>query len=364
MRTDFIKEIRGHLLSLILVSILMITAALAINPQEQTIQPPELYSELTFVDFNNSFQRTLLLDLLRLYRPAANNDTLYEALLRYSKMEAQMFSSVNRNRTQFTSIKLTRIFMMYLNFIIIYFLVLLLTYYGVQTLALVMFIRKQQRRPPFLKRLFNQMQNLTRSSGAENRVRAFIPLAKTLAKGIVMSVLYTALFSPAYVTAYTIKSDFNTNSEVFLILLAVVSNGLLITYANKFFTLLIAESRKGYVLTARVKNLKDGWLPNEADGISYKSVFALRKNFDGHILQHIFINARLQYFETIKEQASFLISGLVIIEMALNIHGHFTYELMQQVLYKNYHYALLMSLGIYILVKATDIFAELLKQKG
>ena len=364
MKIDFTKEIRGHLLSLILASILIITAALSINPQKETIQPPELYSELNFVDFNDSFQRALLLDMLRLYRPAADNDSLYQAILRYSKTEAQVFSSESRDRTPFTRTKLTRIFMMYLNFIIIYFLVLLLTYYGVQTLALFMFIRKQKRRPPFLKRLFNQMQLLRHSSGIKNRLRALIPLAKTLVKGIALTVLYAALFSPAYVTAYTIKSDFNTNSEIFLILLAVVSNGLLIMYANKFFTLLISESRKGYVLTARVKNLKNGWLPKEADGIPFKSVFALRKNFDGHVLQHIFINARLQYFETIKEQASFLISGLVIIEMALNIHGHFTYELMQQVLYKNYHYALLMSLGIFILVKATDILAEILKQKN
>ena len=359
MKSVLFKKIRGHLFSLALVSILIISAALSVSPQKQTLQPPELYSELTFVDFKDPFQRALLLDMLRLYRPAADNDALYQALIRYRKTEAQILSSESRNKTPFTRTKLTRIFMMYLNFIILYFLVLLLTYYGVQTLALFMFIRKQQRRQPFLKRLFNQVQLLRRRFG----MATIIPLAKTLAKGLAITTLYAILFSPAYVTAYTIKSDFNTNSEIFLILLAVVSNGLLILYANKFFTLLIAESRKGYVLTARVKNLKNGWLPKETDGIPLRAVFALRKNFDGHVLQHIFINARLQYFDTIKEQASFLISGLIIIEMALNIHGHFTYELMQQVLYKNYHYALLMSLGIFILIKATDILAEILKQK-
>ncbi len=361
--SGFLKEIRGHLLSLTLVSILILAAALYIAPQQQTIQPPELYSDLNFINFNDSFQRSLLKDMLQLYRPDAENDSLFQAFLRYSETESNSFRGENRFRVPFTGARLLRILTMFLNFIFIYILALLLTYYGVQTLALLMFIRKQQGRPPFLIRLFRQSRGLFNAPGINNKLIAALPVLKTLGKGIIITILYAALFSPAYVTAYSIKSDFNTNSEIFLILLAVISNGLLITYANKFFTLLITESRKGYVLTARVKNLKSCWLPKEANDISYKALFALRKNFDGHILQHIFINARFQYFETIKEQASFLISGLVIIEMALNIHGHFTYELMQQVLYKNYHYALLMSLGIFILVKATDIFAEILKQK-
>jgi len=73
------------------------------------------------------------------------------------------------------------------------------------------------------------------------------------------------------------------------------------------------------------------------------------------------MNARLQYLDTIKEQASFVISGLVIIEMALNIHGQFTYELMQQLLYRNYHYVLLMVLGIFVLVKLTEISVDYIK---
>lgn len=360
----FIKKIRVHLFGLILISSIIIIAALYMAPKQQSIQPPELYSELNFMDFNDTFQRALLLDMLRLYRPQAENDSLYQALLHYNQVETDAFSSKNRGKVPFTGAKLLHLLLMYLNFTVIYFLVLLLTYYGVQTLALLMFIRKQQGRPPFLKAIVTQIRFLKKTSERNDKRATARALLKTGAKGSMMTIVYAALFSPAYVTAYAIKSDFNTSSEVFLVLLAVISNGLLITYANKFFTLLIAESRKGYVLTARVKNLKDNWFFKEANGIPLKSIFALRKNFKGHLLQHIFINARYQYFETIKEQASFLISGLVIIEMALNIHGHFTYELMQQVLYKNYHYALLMSLGIFILVKATDIFAEILKQKN
>ena len=44
--------------------------------------------------------------------------------------------------------------------------------------------------------------------------------------------------------------------------------------------------------------------------------------------------------------------------MALNIHGHFNYELLQQLLYQNYHYVLLMVLGIFALVKVTDMVVD------
>jgi len=57
------------------------------------------------------------------------------------------------------------------------------------------------------------------------------------------------LFSPAYVIAYAIRTEFNTDTIIFMALLGVVSNGLLVTYANKFYAFLVAESRKGYVET-------------------------------------------------------------------------------------------------------------------
>jgi ABC-type dipeptide/oligopeptide/nickel transport system permease component len=224
-------------------------------------------------------------------------------------------------------------------------------------------MRKQQRQAPFLIKINNQFQFLFRRSAFKEKLLQIRDLFFLLLKGFAKALAYLALFTPAYVMAYSIKSDFNTNSEIFLVLLAVLSNSLLITYTNKFFTLLISESRKGYVLTARVKSLNNSYFSNTKDGLSYKSIFSIKKDFKGHVFNHIFMNARFQYIETIKEQASFVISGLVIIEMALNIHGQFNYELLQQVLYKNFHYVALMALGIFALVKLTDIAAEYVKYK-
>ncbi|MCX7726542.1 MAG: hypothetical protein N2053_06805, partial [Chitinispirillaceae bacterium] len=87
------------------------------------------------------------------------------------------------------------------------------------------------------------------------------------------------------------------------------------------------------------------------------------KRFKGHIFDHIFSNARVQYLSTIKEQAAFLITGLIIIEMALNIHGHLTYELLRQLLYKNYPVVIIIILLVFYTVKATEIFTDIVIYK-
>ena len=70
-----------------------------------------------------------------------------------------------------------------------------------------------------------------------------------------------------------------------------------------------------------------------------------------------------QYYSTIKEQAAFLISGLIIIEMALNIHGHLSYELMQNLLYQKYQLVLIIIYLVYLTVKATEIFVDVFIHK-
>jgi hypothetical protein len=127
---------------------------------------------------------------------------------------------------------------------------------------------------------------------------------------------------------------------------------------NKFYAFLVAESRKGYVETAVVKNLNSSYAPRAGGGISYIDILRPAKRFSGHVFDHIFKNARRQYLSTIKEQASFLITGLIIIEMALNIHGHLSYELLRQLLYKNYDIVIVIVLGIFYTVKGTEIFVD------
>jgi hypothetical protein len=132
---------------------------------------------------------------------------------------------------------------------------------------------------------------------------------------------------------------------------------------QKYHTFLVSESRKGYVKTAIVKNLDSKLIFNKQKGISLVSIFRLNKKFPGHIFDQIYENVRFQYLNTLKEQASFLISGLIIIEMALNIQGHLCYELMQNILYQNLSVILLILFGIFLIVKLTQIVIDIVLMK-
>jgi ABC-type dipeptide/oligopeptide/nickel transport system permease component len=102
---------------------------------------------------------------------------------------------------------------------------------------------------------------------------------------------------------------------------------------------------------------------NQEKGISLSSIFRLNKKFPGHVSDQIYENVRHQYLNTLKEQASFLITGLIIIEMALNIQGHLCYELMQNILYKNLPVVLFILFGIFLLVKLTQVIIDIFGAK-
>lgn len=314
------------------------------------------------LDPNDPFQKQLFHDFVRSFAPQDSAQFLHYWQLFAELNKAQAQLTQTRYRQKMASRRSpAELFSMYINFILIYLVVMALTYYGVQTLGIYLFLKFKQHRPPALAVFFSAWRQAVENPTLKNIKHGVVTSLKQLGTALG----YMALFTPAYVIAYSIKSDFDTESVPFMILLGVVSNGVLITYANKFFHFLLNESRKGYVQTAIVKNLNHDYGIGAKQGIRLRSLLALRKNFEGHVLEHIFMNARFQYLATFKEQAAFIITGLIIIEMALNIHGHLSYELLQQLLYQNYDLAILIIWGIFLLVKLTEWFTDvvLFRQK-
>jgi hypothetical protein len=223
---------------------------------------------------------------------------------------------------------------MVIRFVLVYIAVMLLTYYGAQTLALFRFVQRKQA--------------ITSDRSPARRFGA----------AVFRTVMSFLLFAPGYVIVYSLKSVVDTSSVLVMILLGVVSNGVLVNYSNKFYTLLVNESRRGYVETAIVKNVHSSYQWNVPDGLRLRWMFRLRKKFPGHMLEHIVHNARYQYRATLKEQAAFVITGLVIIEMALNIQGHLCYELLQAILFKQYDTVLGIMFAVFSLVKVTDLAVD------
>ncbi len=343
-----------HILSIIVVSVVLLGALYVIKDMKKKSQRGEYaqieqYVNLECVEFSDPFHKALLNDVMNIYYPGQHdkNKETVKAIIQYKENELgeKLYSS--HVKEALTPGKFMQIFGMYIKFFIVYIIVLLLTYYGVLTFGILRFIRKKQRSPLY----------------KDDKKRTVLDILLAIPKNIIKGICYFILFSPAYVIAYSIRTEFNTDTVFFMVLLGVVSNGLLVMYTNKFYTFLIIESRKGYVDTAVVKNLNNSYDYHAKDGISLKDIFRLVKNFDGHVFGHIFKNAQLQYFQTVKEQASFLITGLIIIEMALNIHGHLSYEMLKQILYKNYDIVLVIILGFFYTVKLTEVFTDFITYK-
>ncbi len=366
----FKKKIFEHLLGIVLITSLLVSL-LYFTIEEKKIQKAqtnekiEPYLGISFIDFDKPFDRALLIDLLNIYEPGkeSTHESLILTIEQYRKTNLIEGLENAYRREQLTLKKWQQLSIMYAEFILIYLCVMILTYYGVQTFGILRFIRKQQNQKSHLLSFFQQLFEVPEFKRFKDHINYYLQAILHLVKAIIITLFYFILFAPAYVIAYSLKTQLNTDSILFLITLAVISNGLLITYTNKFYTFLVAESRKGYVQTAIVKNLNTSYTGKKKSSISYASIFNFKKHFPNHILQHIFLNARYQYLQTIKEQASFLISGLIIIEMALNIQGHFSYELLKQLLYKNYDIVIVIVLGIFYLVKMTEVFTDWITYK-
>jgi hypothetical protein len=339
-----------HFAAIVFVTIAIIAASLlaeSVTRQQASREPAAVraFGDLSGVDFNNPLDVAVLHDAATIYFPGRRdlNDSLLGIIEQFRQGQFAAKLQDAHVRQSLTISRFFEISLMYARFLLVYILVMGLTWYGVQTIASFRFVYKKAvaASPP--------------ASTGERWKRWLMRCGAGIAAFL--------LFCPAYVIAYAIRTEFNTDTIVFMILLGVVSNGVLITYANKFYSFLVSESRKGYVDTALVKNCRSSYRFHGEEGITLGALLRPAKHFSGHVFDHIFSNARNQYLPTIKEQASFLISGLIIIEMALNIHGHLTYEMLRQLLYKNYSLVAVMILFIFYTVKGTEIMADYLMFK-
>jgi len=225
-----------------------------------------------------------------------------------------------------------------LGFSFIFGFVLFVLVWGSQTLGLYRFIRSKQGKPSAGKKIWHS-------------VYSFLGLL--------------ILFSPGYLIAYMLKPLIPSDSILLMISLGLVTNGALAIYSQKFLNLLNQEMDKGYVLAARIRNVNENFETGHQSNLHWKAILSFHKHFPGHLLHHILLNAKRQYWNTVRELAAFTITSLIILEMALNIQGRYGYELLRQVLYGNYADVLAMMLGLFLIVKITEVAIDyhLYKQK-
>jgi hypothetical protein len=341
------SKILIHFASMLFITSIAFLLIVFINtnekPKPDTDNAVELKGrpDLSFVDFSSRFQKALALDAMNAFFPGQfdKNNRIITSLADKQDKAFRNKIQDSGNKEELSLARFRNISGMFFKFLAIYAIVMLLTYYWVQTIGVWRFCRKKNG-----------------SAYAKSSASLFVNVIKKI---ILFSGSFL-LFCPAYVIAYSLRTEINTDTVFFMIILCVISNGLLMVYSNKFYAFLIAESRKGYIDTAIVKNLNNSYAGNIAQGISFKAILNPVKKFKGHVFDNIFRNARFQYLSTIKEQASFLITGMIITEMALNLHGYYSYEMLRQMLYGNLNILIVMFLGIFYTVKATEIFTDIL----
>ncbi len=356
------RRLIEHLLTICIVVLAFGLLVTSVDRQERQRQAErgkslEPYLRLDSIDFGDPLHRALFKETLTIFYPdrPERNDSLVQALENFQQEQftRDIYKTGGAERG-LSPPTLRRLGSMYAEFILVFLIVMVLSYHAAQSLAILRFVRWRQRRPSSLVRLYHHIRS-RKTTDAFYYLNTFVLLLKVLLKG----AAYAVLFAPAYVIAYSIKSGFETDSFPFMILLGVISNGFLITYANKFYTFLVAESRKGYVETALVKNLSASYAWGTADGVPYRALLRPKSLFPSHVFRHIYLNARFQHLLSLKEHASFLVTGLIIIEMALNIQGHLGYELLQNILYRQYDVVAAIVAGIFLLVKITEIAVDL-----
>jgi len=364
------KKWLEHIISFLLVSSLLITLILYFNntlkkTEQNQNREAERWISLDYLDFDNPMHRALLEESLNIFEPWQEEKHV-ELISQIEDYRQQQVINLTDNQFRQHPLSLAKfrsLLWMYFKFIFVYLVTLVLTWYGVQTLGIYRFIRLKQKRKAYLIEMFVYIKKQSGFKNWKQFWNDYKPAVILFVKGIGKGIAYMVLFSPAYVLAYSFRTKFDTDMLIFMVLLGVISNAVLITYTHKFYTFLVSESRKGYVQTSIVKNLFNSYNLNIKEGIPRKKILAWKKLYPGHVFGHIYQNARFQYLATIKEQASFLITGLIIIEMALNIQDHLSYELLQNILYKNFAVVVVIVLGIYYIVKATEIFVDWMIEK-
>ncbi|NUM80277.1 hypothetical protein HUU42_05670 [bacterium] len=353
------NKLLEHGYSVAAVGFVLFFFSWALRTPAYSVQYPSdpLLNKLTKIDSlhpEKPLHRALLKESLDSFYPdqSARNDSLIDALIQWRRDTYMAAIKSARMDREWSWNRFNDLAAMYSTFIVAFTIVTALIYFGSPALGLYQFIRYNRVCPPDARQWCEACRIVFKKIPG-NRSHAFRRIASLKLKWFLKSIAYAVLFSPAYVVAYSFKTNFEKDSMVFLIALGFGTNGLLITSAYKCFSILTSESRKGYVETARAKGLSADY-----DHLPMRALLQPGKYFSNHVAGHIYKQAVFQYRPALKELASFVVTGLIIIEMALNIQGHLGYELLKSVLYRNWDVVMVIIFGIFLLIKLTEAAAD------
>ncbi|NUM70304.1 MAG: hypothetical protein HUU43_05610 [Ignavibacteriaceae bacterium] len=340
------KEIiKSHLASIVVIAGILIFLIFWFNTKSAELaEAPPIAKKLANIenfDFNDALQVEILLETIERFTGSeAEKENWRREIEEYRvKYFTNKYFKEGSEKPGITSAVAESLFPKYLKFLFLYVISLILIFYIVKTAGLIKFVRS--RRSP-------DSDNLSRWH------KTVVILNKIFSAAAIF-----VLFSPVYVIAYAVKGTVTSDNYFLFILLLILGNGITITFVNKFYHYLVSESQKGYILCARVKNLDEDFSKITLKEIASLVIKGRSELLKDHIVNDIYQNASVSFSLVIKELVSFLITGIIITEMALNIQGHLCYEMMQRVLSKEYDIVLFIVLLIFMTLKISEIITDL-----
>ncbi len=359
-----LKKINEHLLALVVFSLtLILIYNLFLKPNVVVVKKSELANYIfgnQTVNIADNYEKALLLDVMNVFNPDSienNKRVLYDIEELHNNKFADITQKTGGEYKGLTWGTIEKLLGMYFWFLLLYLISIVFIHSLGKAFAIWKFVNVKKGHGSYFsdfieigKEYFNKVVPKEVKVVVRNKaVKVFI-------KGLLKTIAYFIIFSPSYVVAYSFKGSSISDSFPFFIFLAIFTNGLLINYSYRFYSLLKAESKKGYVDTAIVKGLNNNY---DDKVFTLKNLIKFNKDFEGHIFNHIYQNANYQNILNIKELSALLITGIVIIEMALNIQGYLCYEMLQNILYKHYDVVIFIVILIFTTVKITELYADL-----
>ncbi len=346
-------EIESHLISLFFFTFIFLVAIFISHNtvKENPYADIDKLLKKSGLSLQNELDRAVIKDVLKSYFGKEKAKNLTEKIEKYRSeiLTNGNFKSVG-NKLNLTSFK--SILSKWINFLFLFGISAFLLFYFSESFALVKLKLLKLGKSNFALLLLKEI-NAVKDNPSGYKKTHLNEVLKLIFFILVKIFAYLILFSPVYIVAYVFKFNYENISTLAYLILTLFTNGMLILSVNKFFLLLQGELNKGYVLTDKIKGVKTGFTKD--DGISFARIFSFHKNFGIHILKSVYLNAHRQFIYDFKEISRFLITGIVIVELSLNIQNGFFYEMLQHLMRNEVDILLTIILLVFISVKVSDI---------
>ncbi len=346
-------EIESHLISLFFFTFIFLVAIFISHNtvKENPYADIDKLLKKSGLSLQNELDRAVIKDVLKNYFGKEKAKNLTEKIEKYRSeiLTNGNFKSVG-NKLNLTSFK--SILSKWINFLFLFGISAFLLFYFSESFALVKLKLLKLGKSNFALLLLKEI-NAVKDNPSGYKKTHLNEVLKLIFFILVKIFAYLILFSPVYIVAYVFKFNYENISTLAYLILTLFTNGMLILSVNKFFLLLQGELNKGYVLTDKIKGVKTGFTKD--NGISFARIFSFHKNFGIHILKSVYLNAHRQFIYDFKEISRFLITGIVIVELSLNIQNGFFYEMLQHLMRNEVDILLTIILLVFISVKVSDI---------